>query len=371
MGVYFLAILISMFFFVIEELFVKEKKITSYLLIISGITVVSFLAGMRDDTVGIDIITYGNRIFRFSSFIQNPVTIIWQKNTEVEKGYILLNYFISLFTKNFFVFYFALNFITNFIVTVAVFMNRKKYSTSIAMLIYLSTLWLFSLNLLRQSLAVSFVILGFSFFIKDKKGKALFSILIATTFHSSAMLILLFSLFIWIMVYFSRDFHKVLLPFLVCSFYITITLNPVVQNLSKLFGLKYQNYINNGLENSNHSFILLIIIMSMNLLLLTVVSIDNIYISKQLMTLILFTILLPTFIYLQDINYVVFGRVLIYFLIPNVFLLPILIQNLERKIFSMYVCLIVIGYVLVIFYYLFVRDNYGNLFPYTSNLLGF
>lgn len=83
-----------------------------------------------------------------------------------DSGYVFLNKVIASFTHNPHVFYGILSFLVLSIFFVAVSSLRKILNVPTAMLLFSFFLWPLDFNILRQGLAISLVVLGFSLLIQ-------------------------------------------------------------------------------------------------------------------------------------------------------------------------------------------------------------
>lgn len=83
-----------------------------------------------------------------------------------DPGYVFLNKVIASFTHNPHVFYGIFSFLVLSIFFVAVSSLRKILNVPTAMLLFSFFLWPLDFNILRQGLAISLVVLGFSLLIQ-------------------------------------------------------------------------------------------------------------------------------------------------------------------------------------------------------------
>ncbi len=75
---------------------------------------------------------------------------------------------------------------------VAVFEFREDNIPTLSLLIYMCTQFVFAMNGVRFVIALSFILMGFAYMINGKYKKCIFSIVIATMFHTSMAICILF-----------------------------------------------------------------------------------------------------------------------------------------------------------------------------------
>ncbi|APM40298.1 EpsG family protein [Clostridium kluyveri] len=198
--------------------------------------VLFFVLGFRKFS-GVDDITY-MRIFGYVSQYGWVSRFIESK---IEPGYLILNSIVSSFTDN----YLYMQLITSFIPLALFYHALKKYKNMINLpmaIFLLSTMIYFqmvSTALVRMFISVSIVFNAFYYVPQKNVKKYVFLILIASTFHYSA-------LFMLILVYFMLNNKKyskkskrfILIGFLVTPFVFIILSKFVVP----FMGSRYGNY---------------------------------------------------------------------------------------------------------------------------------
>lgn len=171
-----------------EEKF-QEIKVISYLLIIVAIFLPSYLAGVRDYTIGTDVLGYGNiwfhnavTSFDFHTYIE------WATSSSIASLYACFNYLISRFTTNPHYFYFWYSFVENIVAFSAVQRNKDIIDPLDGWMTYLFLYFNFTLNILRNGMALLILLWGFKYIRKSELWKFLIVVFIASLFHSSAYL---------------------------------------------------------------------------------------------------------------------------------------------------------------------------------------
>lgn len=212
---------ISSFFIYIFEKTEKTNKVYSKIFLILGLSLPILLAALRDETVGIDISTYVKPLYNcalrsenFSAFLSMIKMNI--KTREVETGFCILVYISTIVFK-------SLNgvmLLCEIFIIIPLYLaliNIKKYMYQYHSDIYINYIWISmfcyyaffynnSLNQIRQAIACSFTLLFFSLAILRKYKVAIVTLLIASSMHFSAFVVI----FIYVLFYLiSKEKNKI------------------------------------------------------------------------------------------------------------------------------------------------------------------
>ena len=187
---YFLVFLISFVFAYIAE---KHEKRKMVFIIFSACAILlpSFLAGFRQSGVGTDTTVYIDSIFRYcanTNSLSSVLNVIQDSGTE--PLYWLINYVVSRFSRNLSTIYFVLEFIFVFFSYLGCRKISKKLNIKYSFC-YLILMLLFfnkSLNMCRQSLAMSICLFSLPYILDKKMIKFLMCMFLAFLFHKSAIL---------------------------------------------------------------------------------------------------------------------------------------------------------------------------------------
>lgn len=180
---------IYIIFFVISFilLYIAEKKIDEgkkkIILEILAIGLLSFLAAIRNVSVGTDVSLYVKPVFELSKINGiREIHAIWYN---VEIGYKIFNCVVAMFTSKFSVYLFMQQ---AFILLFAYLGIKEslKRDYSFVFLIYLFIFYNRSLNIVRQSMAISLCIYSLKFLFKNKSFKFLLAVFVAFLFHKTA-----------------------------------------------------------------------------------------------------------------------------------------------------------------------------------------
>ena len=178
---------IALAFFYFSEK--TEKKIVKWTLVMMALLLPSWLAGVRDFTIGSDVLLYGKGWFERACSYDSLVSFMNKANEySIGIGYATVNYLVSRMTHNFHVFLFVYQFIQVCIVYLAVKPLEKEISITFAFFVYFFCYYNMSLNILRQIMAVMIVLFGYRYVLKHNLFKFLLTIVVAYTFHSSAII---------------------------------------------------------------------------------------------------------------------------------------------------------------------------------------
>lgn len=198
--IYFLNLFTICLLFCIKNIF--NKKIIFYFLILIFMTL---LPVFRSENVGTD--TY-NYILIFEKV--KLLSFYELFDSDIDKGYLFLNYIVSIFFNNyqsfFFIFYFIVFF--NYLKS---FNDNSKY-VLLSMLVFLCMESYFAtFNIMRQMLAISICLLSIKSVFEKKLSNFILLVCFAALFHVTA--------FIFIFIYFVYKYKKYINYFLFFIFY--------------------------------------------------------------------------------------------------------------------------------------------------------
>lgn len=164
-----------------------EGKKINHLLIFLGILSLSLLAGLRDETIGTDVLYYGKSVFqaaqRFESFKDvSQLASLYS----MEYGYIVLNWLVAKIFNNFQMLLFIISLITITFTYKAIDIVPYKNKWEI-MLLFDLIYFNLSLNVLRQSIAMAIVLYSVAQVVINNKNMYGLLIIPAILFHKSAV----------------------------------------------------------------------------------------------------------------------------------------------------------------------------------------
>lgn len=191
--------------FIAENLFANtnKKKNVSYILAMafSGLALLipCTLAAMRDISVGNDVMgyVYPNYIVAIKSSSFGEFLLLEYPKTEILFS-VLLYWGGKL--KNIGYIFFAIELLILLPLYYVLYKRRKEASMTLGMMIYLFLFYNFGLSGMRQSIAMSFILLAYYYFSINERVIAIFWCIVAILFHTVALLVIpiyLFSLWIY------------------------------------------------------------------------------------------------------------------------------------------------------------------------------
>lgn len=189
MKAYIICFVLTMIFTILaENNFKKNNKRIAIFFSIFAIFIPSFICGIRAFGVGRDIGIYVIPALEkaissdFSTYINSYVA---SKN---EIGYMIFVYIISYFSSNLNVLLFFIQLIPVIAVFIFAYYYREEIPMWFVMLTYLLTWYLRSYTIMRQSIAVAFILLSIITFEKKKMLKTAILFLLAFVFHKSTII---------------------------------------------------------------------------------------------------------------------------------------------------------------------------------------
>lgn len=190
MVVYLAGFAISLLFFWFHD---KTKGVLQGLFSVIGLTVPCMIAALRDKTIGTDIATYAANIFHDASAIPD-----WYSMSErwihgwlaQPTGYVIFTWVTAKIVNDFHFYLFMLQ-----LITIVPFFFALKYFASnsmcLGMFYYFMLVYPPSLNIMKQTAAATLVFLSLVFC--DKKNMIGFSLmmLLAFSFHQTAIIMVI------------------------------------------------------------------------------------------------------------------------------------------------------------------------------------
>ena len=147
-----------------------------------------FYSALREATVGIDTYTYEEIFSQIAAYGINAET----RSTSVELGFRIFVFLLSRITTNPQI----LIIVSSAIICYGFYIVIKKYSNNymLSSLIFVTTVFSATMNVMRQYVAISFILLSICAGIEKKRIKAIIYALIAASFHYTAIFMLPFVL---------------------------------------------------------------------------------------------------------------------------------------------------------------------------------
>ena len=167
----------------------KTAKNTAYLA--CWMIGLALFVGISDMLGGYDRYIYGELFDELADIRQegrNVLTAYIFLQYPTELGYAYLNILISYFTANRYIFIF----VVTLLIYLLYYINIKRYSSDyrIALLLFFGLLFFFTFTYLRQMIGVGIAGLSFKYIYERKIWKFALVVLIAASFHNSALILL-------------------------------------------------------------------------------------------------------------------------------------------------------------------------------------
>lgn len=363
---FLLVVLISYF----AEKLSNKNKVLSIFFIFVAIVLLSFVGGMRDYNIGTDINVYGKNWFEYALKYQKFANYADVIETS-DIGYLFINFWVAKFTENFNTFLFIHQLICNSLIFITLYKYRKEVPLYLSVLVYLCVYYCRTYNYLRQSLALSIVFFGFRYVKEKKIIKFLAVVLIAAQFHFTAYVAL--TIYIIYMLLSSDIKYKNIFTILIIALTIFCTVN-IVNVIKILYSCNIVSYrIYQYIYNSMRGSIDISIIETafklvfLGICLIGVKKINE----KEKMNLAIIVMLIMDFIFFQMRSVILYtDRFSLYYGYMLMLLFPQIPQIWKKNNDSEIIKLVIILVLIIFWLFKFVFENSGEVFPYTSNILG-
>lgn len=226
----------------------KNKNKLGIILLIFSAVILAVFAGLRTVDLGYDTKMYGVNAFNIANKLNFSQYLNYVHASGMEDGFLLYLYAFNFIWNNINFVLFGLQFIVSISFIVFAYNYRKNCSISLSMLIYCCTLYAFSFNILRQSIAVAFGLFMVIAIEKNKKFLTVLCIILGGLFHNSAVLMIIVPIIILFndSKKFKASNKKALNFFLILGLLVAIGIYPIIVkqavNLGFISG-KYLHYI--------------------------------------------------------------------------------------------------------------------------------
>lgn len=331
---------------------IKYRKIITF--IIFG--VLTIIAALRSVDVGIDT----NQYFRNFSVIAN---LDWNQafSTRYEVGFFAFCKILSCISTNPQTIIIGSSlFIVPF---VGYFVYKESNNVVLSALVYiLLNLYFFNLTGMRQSLAISFIIISFIKYKNKKYFAYILNIILATLFHSSAIVFLTLPI-IDKLKYEKRTLLYVLMASIICFLFS----NQIFTFMTNILG-KYSGYENSVFGVSNYFGALFQSLFYSYIFILCHIILTKKENSNSLKRNQLYLKLVgaSAIFEILSMKMQIFSRVAIYFFLFSIILVPISLSCIKSKKNRFYISLVV--YVSFVLYWLIIaiyRPEWNGAIPYS------
>lgn len=354
----------------------RQSKLVYCFLVIISLLLSAAMAGVRDETVGSDVLGYGRGTF-LSSIKYHSLSDFIAK-TDLENGYCAINYIVSRFTDNPHWFYFIIALLMNIFVFWGVYRYKKAHSNfriALAMFVYYTVFYNQSLNILRQSLAIAIILFAVNFMFEKKYVKYIILCFCAMLFHTSAIICVCF-LPIYILI--SKYPNMKSCVFVVVGgILVVVFYNEISKYLmgKGIFPEKYERYMGSG---EDFAFKWDSMIVRSPIILLGIIGYKKLSLSDKNNLFFLMMMILEVVFMQLEVFFVFAARINIYVMAFRVFYMVNITGMLisekstytNAKMNAMLLDGFVMLYSVVIWWYSIIIQNNNCTFPYTSAILG-
>ena len=357
-----------------EKLYKKNYKIRGTIYILISILFMSVLAAVRNDEVGIDILSYVIPPFKWAlqyNFIE------FMKIGNLEYGYMMLTFIIANVFKDYHWILFYVQFFISTFIYIFAFKEKDKMPMWLVMIVFLLLMYNDTLTMMRQSIAVMLILLSYVSISEKKYVKTFVLYALAILFHNTAMIALLGYMFF--VINYTNKIKKenkkiinitVLLIFMICLlfykkilYFLTFSIGILPSKFYDYFGTKF--YLNN--INISKS----ILLFKITWILIACVY-NKIIREEQMPKLILFFLIIDFSIYLISFKLGPIMRLGYYFSYPALlYLIPQCSRMFKKNKYNRIICYILIVLFLFGFWYfnIIVHNESGNTYPYKSDII--
>lgn len=309
----------------------------------------SIIAGFRDVNIGADTHNYA------LMFSMIPVQSLHWASTEV--GWQVLNRIVFYSGMDFHLFCWVVALLT--LGLLGIVAKKVSINPQLSIFFYYSMYaYLNSFNIMRQLLAISIVIVAYMYLMKEKRFYFILMILLASTVHASALVVL--------PVYFVRKF-EVNAEMVVYILLLTFILGGILtDSVFSFFSGGYSSYSSTYRDNLASAAIMT-----------AMLNIIFFYLYKSAGEHIRGSLAMTVFFIAIIVNNLTFrlllgARIILYFTIIQIFLFPLFFKN-EVKADRTIIRLIIIIYIGIVFFKILVLGNEGiySLYPYKTVFLNY
>lgn len=373
--VYIVAFILSLFLF---SLVLKRGDIhgtLDYLFAYLACAPVLILAMFRDSDIGTDLSFYVIPIWEDSVAWADKTADLVLKWDGIEKAYLLINFLAGKISVDL---EFLLLVLQSFImlpVLIAALKSKKYVSPVLFLFVYFFTIYNDTLNMVRQSLALSVSLLAFVYLFNGEKKKAVGFYILTLLLHGSAIVGLCVPILYFVMT--SYKLSKMQIGLIVVISILSIGVLVLYAEPLMIFAMnhglidaKYVAYTSGeGMFGARISKSC--IIYDFLILLLSYYCYKNSK-SNVFMTYFFLISLMSVLFEMTGVVTSYLSRMAKYPEILSVFIIPYMLNYLESKKIAGYKVLPILVKILVIIYWIFtfVISKTGETYPYTSKILG-
>lgn len=352
--------LITTLLFYLANLSVKNKYLFAVLFLLF-VLFPSLVGGLRDETVGRDLQTYGIEWF-YKAVYSRSFPLYIESVSNPEYGYLLLNYVCGSITSNINFFFFITELLKMVLLGMTAIHFRKKIIAPLLVFSYMLYFYWLGLSMMRQSIALCICLYSMTYFFDAKYWQFLLLCLIAYLFHNSAFVFLGVGVMYWI-----KDIRFSFLINIAAILFLLTNSISILLYLSQTGLVKMELadlYINSGVDIPRTSLFLLFFCFGC------------LYVSQKkegewdsVVKMLRLTLLYCLFFFIMSAFFEVAFRIAYYQMIVIMVLMPWIFRQ-SKKNNGRRICMSI--YVLLFFYFYYVECQHGavDTIPYKSIIVG-
>ena len=309
-----------------------------------------FLSALRQMDLGIDMVAY-------SIHFDNISSASWIDIFEVsrfEKGFVIFNKLISSFIyRDFRALVILSSFITIASFTFFLYKNSPYFGLSI-LLFFCLGFYTDSFNLIRQYLAISIVLIGLNSFLNKGNNLLFISfILLASTFHTTSLVFL-------IIVFLKKQALDLkYLLFILCIITIIILFSDII--ILNLINTFYSSYTDKIITQKGFSLLVLqLLILIISFVLIGFHKINQ----NEKRRLIVHIYILACVLQICSLKFSLFSRVMLYFYILILILIPYSVKSVKDVNFRTLVIGVYTLLAIVFFYCIYLQADSSGILNY-------
>lgn len=341
------------------------------------------MAGLRDVSIGTDVEVYAKPLFilaenaiDLADYLNSKYLYLYTAKfvTDFEIGFSLMIYLVTKIFHSFFIELFIIQLLVIAPIYKSLVYFKGKFPIWLGMAVFYLMYYNTSLNMMRQWIAMAFLLYGFHFILENKYTLYFIIIGFAMLFHKSALIgIIVFILYQYMNSGISENikisikrgkynstFIRLLLILFIGLFFLC-GLNNLYSLFSRLSFLSdYVQYISGSVKFSINQ-----IIVRIPIIILFICNWKRIQKEKKLGYFLLSSLIMDLIIsQLVNVSFGQSGRIALYFGCYNIFLLPLIYASVEKKQKKIFIKYLLIVYLIFYWWFYYVYKNVSETYPY-------
>lgn len=331
--------------------------------IVLSVLPVAVLAGIRDDSIGTDVLVYGKACFLdvYQSRWYSEIDLSWM--IRMEPGYLMLNYVVSRFTGDYHIFFGILMALQMFFVMKFLLCFKNRLPVWLGLAAYYFSYYNVSLNQMRQSMACAIVLYACTFVYKRKFIRFAALIGFASLFHiSAALAILIYPVY---MIFKKKRSYALMFFFVALGVVMSLLVQRSIDAVLATLGLNadYAHYFKDSTKGFFFTKFLITLPMPFLFFLYRkrFYRTETVYLAFSLVVMVVAT-------QARELIGNDAERIMNYFVMTQILVLPFICAHLssaKRKVVAILGLLYYIGY----WFYFFIYNGFQETYPYTSYIL--